>query len=116
LAAVVGVFVFKFPFIQNNILSLSILLALYLFQTIFALIKYGRLTSFHTYLAKFATILQGFFLISLFLLPQPFYWLFDLAVFFTMLDLLEEILIMFYLPSWKANVKGIYWVLRKKGV
>lgn len=113
-AGVVGVFVFKFDFIVNNLVIICLLLGLYLFQTIYALIKYGRLTSFHVYSAKLAALLQGCFLIFLFLLPQPLYWLFYTAAIITIIDLIEEIMILFYLPSWEANVKGLYWVLRKR--
>ncbi len=72
------------------------------------------MTSFHTYLAKVAAILQGIFLILIFHLPDPVYTLFYIASFITMLDLLEEIILILILPIWEANVKGIYWVMRKQ--
>jgi len=31
-----------------------------------------------------------------------------------MLDLLEEIILLFMLSSWQANVKGIFWVIKNK--
>lgn len=113
-AAIVGVFVFKFDFIIDHLFLANLLLSLYLIQTIFALIKYRRLTSFHTYMAKLATLFQGIFLIFLFILPNPIYWLFYIAAIVTIIDLVEEIIILIYLRSWKANVKGLYWVLEKK--
>jgi phosphatidylglycerophosphate synthase len=113
-AAVVGVFAFKLDFILHHIIIIIPLVGLYLFQTIGALVKYGKITSFHTYLAKLAAIFQGGFLILLFLLPTPLYWLFYAAAFLTIADILEEIIILFYLPSWEADVKGIYWVVQKR--
>lgn len=113
-AAVVGVFAFKLDFILHNIVVIVCLIGLYLFQTIGALVKYGKITSFHTYLAKLAAIFQGCFLILLFLLPSPLYWLFYAASILTMVDILEEIIILFYLPDWESDVKGFYWISKRK--
>jgi len=113
-AAAVGIFAFKFDFVKSNILWIALLVGLYLFQTITALIKYGKITSYHTYLAKTAAILQGCFLIILFILPEPVYWLFYAASILTIFDIIEEIIILFYLPTWEADVKGLYWVMQKK--
>ena len=113
-AAAVGVFAFKLDFILHNIIIIISLIGLYLFETISALVKYGKITSFHTYLAKLAAILQGCFLILLFLLPSPIYWLFYAATFLTIADILEEIIILFYLPVWEADVKGLFWVMQKR--
>jgi phosphatidylglycerophosphate synthase len=112
-ASVIGVFVFKGGFIKSNILIVAVMLSLLVIQNVYALIKYKKLSSFHTYLAKIAAILQGFFFIFLFLLPQPSYPLFYTAAVITILDLLEEIILTRILPEWKINVKGVYWVYKK---
>ncbi|MGZ4042660.1 MAG: CDP-alcohol phosphatidyltransferase family protein, partial [Bacteroidia bacterium] len=67
-----------------------------------------------TYLAKAAAIFQGIFFILLFLIDQPVYALFYIAWVITILDLLEEIILVFMLPKWQSDVKGIYWVLKEK--
>ena len=87
-----------------------------LVQVISAFIRYGAITSFHTYLAKLAAILQGSFLILAFFLPEPVLILFYIAVTVTALDLIEEIVLTFILPKSKSNVKGIYWVLKQKNI
>jgi len=110
-AAIIAVFVFKFSFITGHLPVVTILLGLYLLQTIIALVKYRKISSFHTYLAKTAAILQGLFLIFLFLLSEPLLLLFYSAAIITILDLAEEIILVFMLPRWKADVKGIYWVM-----
>ena len=79
-----------------------------------ALIRYGALTSFHTYLAKLAAVLQGTFLILAFFLKEPLTVLYYLAIAVTTLDLLEEIAITWVLPEKKENVKGLYWVVKEK--
>lgn len=52
LMAVIGVFEFKPGFISHEKFLVVTLLGLYLIQTILALLRYGRMSSFHTYLAK----------------------------------------------------------------
>jgi len=114
LAGIIGIIVLKPGFIREQIIPVAVLLGLFILQITFALFRYRKTTSFHTYLAKAAAISQGIFLILLFFLPEPIYFLFYLTVFVTAADLLEEILLVALLPEWKANVKGIYWVLRAK--
>lgn len=113
-AAIVGLVVLKPGFIKEQMVIFGIMLILYLLQTILAFARYGKLSGFHTYSAKVAAILQGTFLILIFLLPAPIYPLFYAAVIFTIIDLLEEIILIILLPRWKADVKGIYWVMREK--
>jgi phosphatidylglycerophosphate synthase len=114
LSAITAALVFKFPFIKENILVFAVLFGLYLIQTVYALIKYHKISSFHTYAAKAAAVFQGTFLILLFLLDNPPYFLFYIAALFTFIDLIEEIILVHMLPGWKANVKGIYWLRKNK--
>ncbi|MBZ5856330.1 CDP-alcohol phosphatidyltransferase family protein [Flavihumibacter profundi] len=114
IAGLVGVFVFKPDFLSYERFLLIILFVLFFLQTILALIRYRKITSFHTYAAKFAAIFQGVFLILLFFLPRPLYNLFYLTVLITAFELIEEIIIVLLLPKWETNVKGLYWVIKKK--
>jgi len=113
-AAIVGLFVLKPWFIREEITWISILFSLFLAQTILALVKYHKLSGFHTYSAKVSALLQGIFLIFIFLLPEPIYPLFYVAAISTSIDLIEEIILIFILPKWEADVKGLYWVLKRK--
>lgn len=112
-AAIIGVFVLKPQFIEDNRVIFIILFTLFVFQTAFSLIKYRKISSFHTYLAKIAAILQGTFLVLLFFFPEPLYFLFYAAAIVTALDLIEEIVLVIIIPKWEANVKGIYWVYKR---
>lgn len=113
LVAVIALFVFKPEFIRQNYLPLVILFAVFLVQMVFALIRYRKISSFHTYLAKLAAILQGVFLILIYFLPEWPMVLFYIAVGVTFLELLEEIIIIALKPKWETDVKGLYWVLKK---
>ena len=115
LVAMAAVFVFKAEFLKQERFIFIFLFALLLIQTVYALFRYGKISSFHTYMAKIAAILQGSFFILLFFLPEPLYPLFYIAAFVTGMELLEELIITHFLPEWETNVKGLYWVLKRKG-
>jgi cardiolipin synthase len=113
-AAIIGLFVFESEFVRKEFWILITLLLLFVVQTIFALVRYKKISSFHTYLAKSAAILQGIFFILIFLLPEPLYFLFYVAAVVTGIELLEEIILVALLPQWEANVKGLFWVLKRQ--
>ena len=73
-AAVTGIFVLKPEFVRQEATPIILLLVLFLLQTILALIRYRRLSSFHTHAAKIAAILKGIFLLLFFLTDQLVYF------------------------------------------
>lgn len=101
-------------FFYENWMVIAALLALFGIQTAAALIAYGKVTSFHTYLAKCAAVAQAGFFISAFFGFQFSQWLFVLAALITALQLIEEIILVVLLPEWQADVKGLYWTLRSR--
>ncbi|MFZ1368859.1 MAG: CDP-alcohol phosphatidyltransferase family protein [Ferruginibacter sp.] len=114
LVAMTGLFVMKPEFIKQEKVAFIILFALFLVQTIYAFIRYGKMTSFHTWLAKAAAIFQGVFLLLVFFTGEPNMILFYTAVLVTMLELIEEIILVYLLPVWQTDVKGIFQVFNKK--
>ena len=114
LVAILGLGVLQPRFFIEQWTILVPLGILFLLQTGFALYRYGRITSFHTYLAKLAALAQGIFLLSFFFFETINYPLFYSAAFITIAELAEEIIIVWVLPQWKSNVKGLWWVLQKK--
>lgn len=114
LAAIIGMCILHSLFFLHEIIPVAVLLLLYLVQNVLAFRKYKRTTSFHTYTAKVAAVLQAAFLITFFFIPYLVYWLFYLMVVLTGIDLLEEIILVLILPVYKTNVKGLYWILAKR--
>jgi len=113
LVGLIALFALKIEFIKQQMIILIILLVLFLVQTTYAFIRYRKMTNFHTYLAKTAALLQGVFLILVFFTDEPSLILFYAATIVTMLELIEEIILIRLLPKWQANVKGIYWALKE---
>ena len=110
---VIGLLVLRPEFIRREYIWLIILFVIFLIQITAALIKYKATTSFHTYLAKLAAVLQGSFLILSFFMQEPSRALFYSALIVTALDLIEEIILVFLLPRPRSDVKGVYWVLQR---
>lgn len=113
LAAFVGMLVFHMALVREEIIPLAVLAGLYLLQMILALKRYGKMTAFHTLLAKTAAVLQAVFLLTLFFWPGAPRIIFYVAAVLTALDLIEEIILIFLLPAWRSDVKGLYWILKK---
>lgn len=111
IVAIIGLIKFETDFIKKEIVLILLAITPYLIQLCLALWRYGKPSSFHTYLAKIAALIQGTFILSL-LLFDPIYTFFYMALLATFLEALEEITLTFILPKWKTNVKGLYWVLK----
>ena len=114
LVAIFGLWYLNADFLLQEWTVLVPLVFLFLFQMGSALFRYGKITSFHTYLAKLAALTQGVFLLSYFFLGTVQYALFYAAVVITSIELLEEIILVYWLPEWESNVKGLWWVWKRK--
>jgi phosphatidylglycerophosphate synthase len=113
LIGLAGLFNFEYNFIKENYIIILIALVPYTIQLLIAYKKYGKATSFHTYMAKLSAFSQGVFILSA-LFFGPEYWLFYIMIVFGLLETLEEIILIFMHKKWVSDVKGIYWVLHKK--
>ena len=112
--AAIGLAVTRPAFLIEQWIIIVILLALFFIQLFMALRKYGKMSSFHTYLAKTAAVLQALFLVSAFFFENIYYPLFYAACIMTAIELVEEIIMVMVMPGWKADVKGLYWAMQEK--
>jgi len=111
LVGLIGLMKFEFYFIKENYVFILIAFIPYIFQMLLAFFKYGKATSFHTYLAKLSAITQGIFILWL-LFFGPIYWLFYVMIILGLLETLEEVILIFMYKKWVSGVKGIYWALK----
>ena len=114
LVAIFGLWYLNSDFLLQEWAVLAPLAFLFLFQMGSALFRYGKITSFHTMLAKLAALTQGVFLLSYFFLGNVQYALFYAAIVITGIELLEEIILVYWLPEWESNIKGLWWVWKRK--
>jgi cardiolipin synthase len=114
LAAALGLFMSRFEFIRKEAIIFIILFALFLIQVGLSFIRYHKISTFHTYLAKTAAVVTGIFLLSVFFFQKIYYPLFYLAAALTAIELVEEIILIRMLREYKTNVKGLYWIMKDK--
>jgi len=111
--AAVGTIRMQWPFIVAHAWQLELLAGLFVGEVLISLTRYGRLSSFHTYLVRISAYAQGAFLLSL------FFWGYSAPLFYFMwvvscLGQLEEWVILALLPEWTSDVQGLYWVLKRR--
>jgi phosphatidylglycerophosphate synthase len=113
LAALFGLYMFYPRFIDEHALACLLLVGSWTVEIIAALVRYRRLSSFHTYASKAAAYLLGLSIGVLFVwgLPQA---LFYVAVAVSVAANLEELVLIWLLPTWQNDVRGLYWVLRDR--
>lgn len=110
---VTGVVVFETDFIIENCYWIIGAFLIYLAQLIYGIIRYGKPSSLHTYSAKLSAIIQAACLLT-FLFLGANYWLFYATLFISVYETIEEMILIYLLPEWQTNVKGVYWVLRER--
>ena len=87
-----------------------VVVASYTLPSLLALLKFGRLTSYHTRGAKLSAVLMGPALLLLFGWQIP--WVFHLAAAVLLVAEIEEIAITFVLREWHADVSSLAEALR----
>jgi phosphatidylglycerophosphate synthase len=113
LTAVYGMVVLQPAFVAGHLVALGIVASLYAGQVVLALLRYRRLSSFHTYATRASAYAQGVFFVGLFFYGyMP--WLFYTAWVVSCVAYLEEWMIVAVLPRWTHDVRGLYWVLKAR--
>lgn len=111
--SVYGIWVFHPEVVREHAWLCGIAVGLWALEDLLALARYGRLSSFHTYLSKVVANLLGFFIGWLFLFGfEP--WMLHLAAGTSIVASLEELALLRVLPEWRADVRGLWWVLRER--
>ncbi|WMJ73389.1 CDP-alcohol phosphatidyltransferase family protein [Cytophagaceae bacterium ABcell3] len=105
-AGVVALIKFERLFFRRNKELLMTGLGLYVFQLTLSLIKYGKITSFHTYGAKVSAILQAYFLIKL-IMKRPDSKLFKVMYTVSLLEIIEEIALVIKLNKYQTDIRSI---------
>jgi len=108
-----GLYVFQAEVLIRQWVPLAVVIGLYVVELAGALWRYGRISSFHTILVRVSAYAQGIFIMSLFFLGYVA-WVFYSMTVLTVLAYGEELVLLFLLPKWTADVRGIYWVLARR--
>ncbi len=109
-----GVLVFQRQFVAQHYLELLLIMAFYIAELIVSLLRYGKVSSFHTLLDRIAAYMAGIFVMSMFLWGYHG-WLFQLTVTVYIVALSEEMLLIYLLPDWRSDVGSMFRVLAGRG-
>lgn len=110
--AIIGLFVFKMEEMQPYLGSLLTFVGLGVIALIQSYIKFGKISSLHTYATKAGGYMQGIFFFVLFthgFVPVLYYIMITWAI----LSVLEMIAMQVIITEMKPNLKGLYWVLKE---
>lgn len=111
--AAFGIWVFHFEVFDTYRFPIMLAIGFGLAEILLSLLRYRRLSSFHTVLSKVSGYALGIFIGILFVWGfQP--WLFYLAIILSVTSNIEEFLLLAMLPEWRADVRGLWWVLRER--
>ena len=106
-----GLVVFQRSFVMGHLGGLLLVVGFYLVEVAASLWRYGKVSSFHTLLARIAAYMAGIFVISL-LFWGYHGWLFYMTVGVYVVELCEEMALIWLLPEWRSDVGGLLRVLR----
>ena len=113
LTSIYGIWALHPGVLQQHRVAGGLVIGAWLLEMVVSLVRYRRLSSFHTYLSKVAGYTLGIFIGVLFVSGlQP--WLLYLAVGTTVAGTVEELVLLRMLPHWRTDVRGVYWVLRER--
>lgn len=91
--------------VRREAAFVGLFFASWLLPVLFSLIKYRRIPSYHSRLAKLAAIVAG--PSALVLLGGGSTWFFRIASLVVLVEAAEETVMTAVLPSWHANVSGL---------
>jgi cardiolipin synthase (CMP-forming) len=108
-----AVFKFRSQFVSEHYWPVLVIIGLYLLSVAGAFFRYGRLASFHTIACRVAAYAQGIFVVLLLFRgyePSLFYLMIGISA----AAYIEELILLWFLPTWSTDVGGLYWVLRSE--
>jgi len=113
LTALSGIMVFKITEIGPDAWLFYVFVASYVITHLSPLIKFGKIQSFHLWSIKLGGYLQGIFFILLFFVEYtPIY--FYVMVNISLLAFIESLTLQMIIPEMRSDIKGLYWVLKKR--
>lgn len=85
---------------------------IYILPAIFALIKFGKLASYHTWITKLSAVLMSVGVVILLGFDNNL--LFHIAIYFLVIEMIENIVITILLPKQKSNIHSIWHAWKER--
>lgn len=98
--------------VKEEIYYIVAAISIYVLPAIFALIKFGKLASYHTWITKVSAVLMsaGFVM----LLGFENNLLFHVAIYFLLIEMVENIVITIILPKQKSNIYTVWHAWKER--
>ena len=112
-AALVGIFQFEYDDLEPHIMMLYAFVGSLALATFIAIVKFRKTPSFHLYSFKANALLQGIFILLLFLHGFNIY-LYYFVMSFGILACLELIAVALVVSEPVSDARSLYWVLRER--
>lgn len=112
-AALVGIFQFEYQALQPHIAMLYVFIGFLVAAALIPMIKFKRMPSFHLYSFKANALLQGIFIVTLFVFGFNVY-LYYFAMGFGILACLEAIAVSLVIDKPISNARSLFWILDRR--
>ncbi|MEN8726988.1 MAG: CDP-alcohol phosphatidyltransferase family protein, partial [Sulfurovum sp.] len=84
----------------------------YILPALFSLLKFGKLASYHTWITKISAVLMGAGVVMLLGFENNL--LFHTAIYFLVIEMVENIAITFILQEQKSNIHSIWHAWKER--
>jgi phosphatidylglycerophosphate synthase len=98
--------------IQQELLYITAAAVLYAISALFSLIKFGKLASYHTWITKLSAVMMGAGVVILLFFKEPM--LFHWAVYFLLIETVENIAITLLLKKQQTNIHSFWHALKTR--
>ncbi len=99
--------------IKEEIVYIIVAITLFVLPAFFALAKFGRLSSYHTWITKVSAVLMSGGVILLLAFKEPL--LFHIAVLFLAFEAVENIAITLILKEQRTDIRSFWHVWKERG-
>jgi CDP-diacylglycerol--glycerol-3-phosphate 3-phosphatidyltransferase len=87
-------------------------IVIYILPAIFSLLKFGKLASYHTWITKISAVLMSAGVLVLLVFDNNL--LFHSAIYFLVIEMIENIVITMILPKQKSNIDSIWHAWKER--
>ena len=98
--------------VKEEIYYIIAAIIIYILPAVFALVKFGKLASYHTWITKISAVLMSAGVVILFVFDNNF--LFHSAIYFLVIEMIENIVITIILPKQKSDIYSIWHAWKER--
>lgn len=99
--------------IKEELYYIIAVIIIYILPAFFALAKFGKLASYHTWITKVSAVLMSAGVVVLLGFENAL--LFHIAIYFLVIEMVENIAITIILPKPKSNIHSIWHAWKERG-